>query len=144
MLKAKDLMTREVIVVKKETPIYEAVQLLMEREITGIPVVEDDMTLVGIITEIDVLKLFYDKGSAEEKTVRNFMTQPALSFDENDSLLDVCDFLMKNLVRRVPITSEGKLVGIISVPDIIRYTLEIRRECVVPSRRTLAAGDNDE
>ena len=59
MLKAKDIMTEEVISVKKDTLIFEAVELLAKNSITGIPVVEDDMTLVGILTEKDVLGLFY-------------------------------------------------------------------------------------
>ena len=116
MLKAKDIMTKNVVSIKKEIPVYEAVELLTKHGITGLPVVEDDMTLIGILTEKDVLKLF--------------MTQPPIYFDENENLLDVCDFLMKNLVRRVPITSERKLTGIISIPDIVRYILQIRRECV--------------
>lgn len=139
MLKAKDIMTKKVISVKKEMPIYKVVELLIKHGITGIPVVEDDMTLAGILTEKDVLKLFYDKGNAENETVRHFMTQPAVSFDEDENLLDVCDFLMKNLFRRVPITSEGKLAGIISIPDIIRYILQIRSECVSPSQQIPAA-----
>ena len=59
MFKAKNIMTKEVISVKKDTPIYEAVELLAKNEVTGIPVVKDDMTLVGILTEKDVLRLFY-------------------------------------------------------------------------------------
>ena len=128
MLKAKDIMTQEVISVKKTTPIYEAVELTVKHKVSGIPVVEDDMTLVGVLSEKDVLKLFYDDGTAEEKTVRHFMTQPAVHFDQSSNLLDVCDFLMKNLFRRVPVTSNGKLVGIISVPDVVKYILQLRRE----------------
>ena len=128
MLKAKDIMTRDVISVKNETPIYEAVETLVENDISGVPVVEDDMTLIGILSEKDALKLFYDKGKAENKTVYKFMTPHPIHFDEDESLLDVCDFLMKNLFRRVPITSEGKLVGVVSVKDVIKYILELRRE----------------
>jgi CBS-domain-containing membrane protein len=51
MLKAKDIMTKDVVSVRRETPIIEAIRLLMGNEITGLPVVEDDMTLVGMLTE---------------------------------------------------------------------------------------------
>jgi len=64
----------------------------------------------------------------EQKTVNDFMTQPALYFEENEGLLDVCDFLKKNVFRRVPITSKGKLVGIISIKDVIKYILQLNRE----------------
>ena len=128
MLKAKDIMTGEVISVKKDAPIFEAVELLAKNSITGIPVVEDDMTLVGILTEKDVLRLFYLSKDVENKTVSDFMTQPAVHFDENESLPDVCDCLMNNFFRRVPVTSKGKVVGIVSRPDILKYILRLRVE----------------
>ncbi len=130
MLKAKDIMTEEVISVKKDTPIFEAVELLAKNSITGIPVVEDDMTLVGILSEKDVLGLFYPLKDVENKTVNDFMTQPAVHFNENESLLDICDCLMNNPFRRVPVTSKGKVIGIISRPDFVEYILRLRREGV--------------
>ena len=130
MLKAKDIMTEEVISVKKDTPIFEAVELLAKNSITGIPVVEDDMTLVGILSEKDVLRLFYPLKDVENKTVNDFMTQPAVHFNENESLLDICDCLMNNPFRRVPVTSKGKVIGIISRQDFVEYILQLRRESV--------------
>lgn len=85
------------------------------------------MTLVGILTEKDVLRLFYASKDVENKTVNDFMTQPAVHFDENEGLPDVCDCLMNNPFRRVPVTSKGKVVGIVSRPDILEYILQIRR-----------------
>jgi len=130
MLKAKDIMTEEVISVKKDTLIFEAVELLAKNSITGTPVVEDDMTLVGILTEKDVLGLFYALKDAENKTVNDFMTQPAVYFNENESLLDVCDCLINNPFRRVPVTSKNKVIGIISRQDFVEYILQLRRESV--------------
>jgi len=131
MPKAKDIMTRNVISVKEETPIYEAVALIAKNNITGVPVVDDNMTLVGVLSEKDVLRLFYSSGKAgENKTVSDFMTQPVVSFNESEGLLDVCDCLMNNHFRRVPvISSKGKLVGIVSRRDIIyEYILHLERE----------------
>ena len=128
MLRAKDIMTENIISVRKDTPIYEAVELMVKHGISGMPVVEDDMTLVGILSEKDVIILVYGKEDDENKTVNDFMTQPAVHFDEDESLLDICDFLRKNIFRRVPITSKEKLVGIISIKDILKYILELRRE----------------
>jgi len=131
MLTAKDVMNGDVIAVKKNTSILRAMELMLEKKISGMPVVEDDMTLVGVITEMDVVSLayniIYDAGNLENKRVRHFMTERVISFDKDDNLFDVCDFLAKNLFRRVPITSAGKVVGIISVPDIIKYILQISR-----------------
>lgn len=128
MFTAEEMMTKDVITVTKDTPIREAMEIMLKERISGLPVVEDDMTLAGIISEKDVVGLLYDTESLEQKQVRNFMTERAISFDRDDSLVDICDFLAKNLFRRVPVTSEGKVVGIISVPDIIRYTLALAHE----------------
>jgi len=130
MLKAKDVMTKDVIIVRTDTPIYEALDLMAKYSISGIPVVKDDMALVAILSEKDVIRLLDADKDREEKTVDDFMTQPPLFFDENENLVDVCDFLKKNLFRRVPITSKGKLVGIISIRDVIEYILQQRQESV--------------
>ena len=119
MLKAKDIMTKQVISVRKDAPVLEAVELLWKNDITGIPVVEDDMTLVGVLTEKDLIRLLYADEDLRNKTVSSFMTQPAVHFDENEALPDVCECLMNYFLRRVPVTSKGKVVGIISRADII-------------------------
>jgi len=130
MPKAKDIMTKNVIGVKEETPIYEAVSLIAKNNVTGVPVVGDDMTLVGILSEKDVIRLFYlSRKDGDNKTVSDFMTQPVVSFDENEDLMDVCDCLMNNHFRRVPVVSKGRLVGVISRRDIIyEYILHLERE----------------
>ena len=130
MLTAKDIMTKHIISVKANTPIYDVLELIAKHDISGLPVVDDDLTLIGIISEKDVLSLFYDSEEDSNQTVNDFMTQPPLFFDADESLLDVCDFLKKNVFRRVPITSKGKLVGIISIRDVIEYIIQLRSEKV--------------
>jgi len=128
-VKAKDIMTKEVVVAKTDTPIYEAVRLLRENEITGLPIVEDDMRLVGVLTEKDVLRLFYAEEDEKDKTAKDFMTRPAVSYKEDDTLQSICDFMMINYFRRVPVTSKkGKVVGIVSRPDVIDYILRTKGE----------------
>jgi CBS domain-containing protein len=124
MPKAKDFMTKDVISVKRDTPILEALELMAEKNITGIPVVNDDTALEGILTERDVLRLYHASKDKKWKVVEDFMTQPAIYFDEDEDLDEVCDCLMNNYFRRVPVTSKGKLVGIISRRDIIVYILQ--------------------
>ena len=131
MLRARDIMSKNVISVQKDIPILEAVKLLVENNISGLPVVEDDMTLTGILSEKDVVELFYDSEQAEDITVRDYMTYPAVHFEDNNALLNICDFLVKNIFRRVPVTSDGKLVGIISIQDILNTVLQLRRKQVV-------------
>lgn len=123
MFNIKDIMTTDVAFVKKDTPIYDVVAMLVEKNITGIPVVNDDMSLAGVITEKDMLRLLrddpQDPGIAED-----FMSTQVVSFDQNDDLIAVCECLVRSRFRRVPIVSGGKLVGIISRRDIIKYILE--------------------
>jgi CBS domain-containing protein len=133
MLRAKDIMTKDVISVEKDIPIYDAMWLMAKHDISGMPVVESDMTLIGILSEKDVLTLFYAREDDEEKIVDDFMTQPAVYFDEDESLLDVCDFLKKNVFRRVPITSKGKLVGVISIRDVVEYILQLNGKLPLPA-----------
>ncbi len=127
MLRAKDIMNKDVITVRKDTPIFQGLELMVKHRITGIPVVEDDMSLTGIISEKDVLHFFHKQEELEEKTVNDFMTQPAIFFGENESMLDVCNLLAKQIFRRIPITSEGKLVGIISRGDIIEHIVKEKK-----------------
>ncbi len=131
MLRARDIMSKDVISVKNETPILEAIKILVENHISGLPVVKDDMTLTGILSEKDAIALFYESDEADNKTVSDYMTSPAVCFEEGEALLNVCDFLAKNIFRRVPITSNGKLVGIISIRDVLKSILQLRHEEVV-------------
>jgi CBS domain-containing protein len=123
MLQAKDIMTKQVVCIRKDTPIFEAIQLMANNNITGIPVVEDDLTLVGMLSEQDVLRLFHTYDDEKDRTVNDFMTQPAIHFEENELLLDVCYCLRDNSIRRVPVTLNGKVTGVISRSDILKCIL---------------------
>jgi len=133
MLEAKDIMNRNVVCIKKDIPVIDAIRLMAKNNITGIPVVEDDMTLVGILSEQDVLRLFHTYDDEKDRTVNDFMTQPAVHFEEKEPLLDVCYCLRDNSIRRVPITSNGKVVGVISRSDILKCILQLWDKEAVPS-----------
>ena len=124
MLEAKDIMTKQVVCIRKDTPIFEAIRMMSNNNITGIPVVEDDLTLAGMLSEQDVLRLFHTYDDEKDRTVNDFMTQPAIHFEENEPLLDVCYCLRDNSIRRVPITLNGKVTGVISRSDILKRILQ--------------------
>ncbi len=126
MFRAKAFMKTNVVSVKRQTDIYDAIQTMVDHNVTGLPVVNEDMTLAGIISEKDVLKLLYSTGD-KPGNVEDFMTDDPVLFDEEESVVDICDCLIKNNFRRVPILSNGKLVGIISRKDIIAYILKLRQ-----------------
>jgi CBS domain-containing protein len=128
MLKARDIMTESVFYVKPNTSVHMAMEMLVKHNISGIPVVDDNITLVGIISEKDILKSHAaDLNDLVNKPVSDFMTQPAIFFEENESILDVCKCLTNNDFRRVPVTSSGRLVGVISRRDIIKIMLKATR-----------------
>jgi len=133
MLEAKDIMTKQVICIKRDIPVIEAIRIMSTNNITGIPVVEDDMTLVGILSEQDVLRLFHTYEDEKDRTVNDFMTQPAIHFEENEPLLDVCYCLRDNSIRRVPVTSNDKVVGVISRSDILKCILQLWDGDAVPA-----------
>jgi CBS domain-containing protein len=124
MLEAKDIMTTQVVCIRKDTPIFEAIRMMANNNITGIPVVDDDLILVGMLSEQDVLRLLHTYDDEKDRTVNDFMTQPAIHFEENEPLLDVCYCLRDNSIRRVPITSNGKVTGVISRSDILKRILQ--------------------
>ena len=125
MLKAKDIMTKDVVVVWPETSVEEALELMLAHMISGIPVVNKDMILIGIITEKDLLGLFYGPQQVKGKTVEEFMTQPAVHFDENEDFEGICKCLVDVTFRRVPVTKDEKVVGIVSRPDVLKYVLSL-------------------
>ena len=133
MLEAKDIMTRNVVCIKKTIPVVDAIRLMSKNNITGIPVVEDDMTLIGILSEQDVLRLFHTYNDEKDRTVNDFMTQPAIHFEEKERLLDICYCLRDNSIRRVPVTSNGKVVGVISRSDILKCILQLWDEGTLPA-----------
>ena len=125
MFKIEDIMTKDVITVNQQTTIQEAIRIIVENNITGLPVVNNKMQLVGIISEKDVMTLLYNVGSRTGR-VEEFMTRKVICFNLKDSLVDVCDCLVNNHFRRVPIVtgSKKKLVGIITRKNIVQRISE--------------------
>ena len=125
MFTIENIMTKDVITVKKDTSIQETIRIMIENNITGLPVVDDHMQLVGIISEKDIMILLYNVGSRTGK-VEDFMTRKVVCFMLEDSLAEVCECLLKNHFRRVPIVTgpKKKLIGIITRKNIIRSIFE--------------------
>lgn len=123
MYETKAIMSRDVVSVHPDTPITKVLELLVENDITGVPVVESDGQLVGIVTEKDMIGVLFGQ-ETPSGTARDYMTEGVLSFDENDDIIAVCECLTANHLRRVPILADGRLVGIISRRDLIKYIIE--------------------
>jgi len=126
-LKAKDVMTPNPVCVKPDTPLVEAVRLLMDYQISGLPVVDASKRLVGMITEKDMLRVLYEKPS-DLKSVADLMSTKIRAFESDDPLDQVVDCLMANHFRRVPVTEHGVLVGLISRADLMGTILSVAEE----------------
>jgi CBS domain-containing protein len=124
MVRAKDVMSKRVMTLKPDSRVVDVIRFLAEHEVTGAPVVSDDMHLLGMVTEKDILMmLLYDK-NIKTKTVADLMTKEVISFTEQDDLMEIFKILVENNFRRVPILSNGKLTGIVSRRDIIHFLSE--------------------
>ena len=109
MFKAIDVATKMVITTRPEAPIYEAIRLMAGRNITGLPVVDAELNVVGVLSEKDVLKLLYDTLDRADQTVADYMSSKPVTIEATASLIDLCDCFISGNFRRVPITHDGKL-----------------------------------
>lgn len=124
MISIKPVMTREVITVTPKTPVYEALNLFLKHEISGMPVVNEQDNVVGILSEKDVMEILIDKNLDEKKFVEDYMSTDVTSFSEETDAVDICRFFVRSNIRRVPIVKDGKLVGIVSRRDIVKIIQE--------------------
>ena len=127
----KNVMRDKVITVKPETPLKQAIELLISHKISGLPVVDEGSGLLGMITEKDLLNILSDD-RAKYRTVEDLMVREVRSFQVTDSLDAVCDCLLANNFRRVPILEGDRLVGLVSRADLMSVILELVLEKNVP------------
>jgi CBS domain-containing protein len=119
MLTARQIMTDDLITVRPEDSIEHAIQLLLEEEISGMPVINDQGHLVGVITEFALLGVVYDH-QIKDQTVEQHMTRELITVDIDDPVSRVADLCIVHRVRRVPVMKNGRLVGVIARRDVLR------------------------
>lgn len=118
MLRVQEIMTRDVVTVSPESPIGDAIELMLARRVSGLPVVEPGGRLVGILTEFALLALAYDQSVANHH-VSDHMTRDVLTVNIGDPINKVADLCIVHRVRRLPVLQEGRLVGLVSRRDIL-------------------------
>lgn len=132
MLAAKHIMSRVLVTVSQDTSALVAAQIMIKHRVTGLPVVSADKRLLGLVSEKDLFKLLYHS-ERKDMTVGRIMTTTLTTFDENDDLAKICECLITNSFRRVPILADGKLVGIISRTDVVKFILRLSNAQAAPS-----------
>jgi CBS-domain-containing membrane protein len=135
----KDVMTKNVIAIKRDADLHEASRLLSEHRISGMPVVDDNNRVIGVVSEADILVL---AGMSKKHTfkdilrsilgepvtsrtvgnrVENVMSFPPITSKADDEVMVVAKILDERRIKRLPVVdNEGKLLGIVSRADIVR------------------------
>ena len=117
---AKDVMKTEVVTVSPSAPITEAALSMREEAIGALVVVDDEGRPQGIITDRDiVVSVVANSKNPVEILVEEIMTKKLIVVQEDASIFEILKILAKNNIRRVPVMRRGKLVGIVSVDDLI-------------------------
>lgn len=122
MATIREVMTPQPIAVQPHTRVGEALELLIEHGISGLPVVDANGRIVGVLSEKDLLKLFSEP---ECRTVGSVMTRTAMTIDVDAPIVEVFDCLMAYDFRRVLIEEQGKLVGVVSRADLMPTILTV-------------------
>jgi CBS domain-containing protein len=134
-MKVKDILKdkgADVAKIRAEETICDAVRVLVEKNIGSLLVLDEEDNITGIITERDILKqcnISLDK--FPETKVKEVMTKDLIVASPDDDLDYVENIMTQNRIRHIPIVSNKKLVGIISIGDLINL---LRGECKVENR----------
>ena len=143
-LTAREIMTRDVVTVFPHTSLRYVAKLLAEHHISGVPVVDDDHNLIGIVTENDLLQWsdepsekqawwlnmlaegfelapeFLDIVRSEREKVRTVMKVDVATVAEEMPVADIAKLLIGKGIKRVPVVQGAKLVGIVTRADLVR------------------------
>ena len=124
-MKASDIMRRPVVAATPTATARDvAIQLLMG-EFSGVPVAQSDGSVVGVVTELDLIRAVLRAGKALETTLaQDIMTRDVTVVNAETPLEEIMKVLEEKNIIRVPVTDKGKLVGVISRSDVLRAMIE--------------------
>ncbi len=110
----KEIMTQDVITVPSVMPVREVANLLSERNVSGVPVVDDEGRVLGVVSELDIV-------GRQGATAADIMSKQVISVTEDTDVDEVLHLFLNQRIRRVPVLSGGQhLVGIVSRSDLVR------------------------
>ena len=116
--KARDIMTLNVVTTKPDVLVINAIKVLINHHISGMPVVDGEGNLLGIITEHDVVN-FLISGDAADTKVSDVMTKNVDTHNPDTPFEEIVSHFAAYRNRRVPVVENGKVIGIISRRDIV-------------------------
>ena len=113
-------MSTSVIPTRPDATAAQAARTLIERDITGLPVIDEDGSVLGVITELDLLRVVRNGVDLEQVPVGAVMNPRPLFVGPETDLSTVIDLMDEWRVRRLPVVDDERLVGIISRGDVLR------------------------
>ena len=120
---ARNLMSEKVFAVTGDTPLAEIGRLFVLESVSGAPVIDGDERVIGLVSETDLLAALL-RGAAEEIVAHDVMSHPPIVADEFMATDDVLGLLRQAHIHHLPVVRDGRLVGIITPHDILRFYVE--------------------
>lgn len=115
---------RDVVTLPHDARVADAVALLAERGIGAMPVMDGD-AVVGVFSERDVIRILSDRGEgALGVPISTVMTAPALTVDCDEPVLGALSVMTRRRVRHLPVVDAGRLVGLVSIGDLVKYRID--------------------
>ena len=126
MTQARSLVKMDVLCLKPEMPIEQAIGLMRQKNTTSAPVLNDNDTIAGILTESDIIRMFIspENGGKEGTTVRDFMTEGVITEQVDSDISQISWCLLNHHFGQVPIVYNGRFVGVISRKDLLKFMME--------------------
>ena len=112
-MQARDIMTPQVITISPNASIQDAARMLSDHRISGMPVVDGEQRVIGIVSEIDII-------NKPGPTVERVMSRRIVSVPEDCPIDEIAQILTSNRIKRVPVMAGDRLLGIVSRADIVR------------------------
>jgi CBS domain-containing protein len=135
-LKLEEIVTRPAISARKHTPAKDIAFEIFYGFFSGVPVTDGEGKVIGVVTEIDLLKQIREGTDLEKLTADDIMTKDPITVDITASLDDVINIMIEKNVIRIPVTEGGLLVGIVARRDILRHYPELAGRKLTETYRT--------
>jgi CBS domain-containing protein len=121
-----------------ETPVLEAIQVMADKHIGALPVMRDD-ELVGIVSERDYARKVILLGrSSSDTPVWQIMTSDVVSVSPDELVHRCMEIMTERRIRHLPVLDKGKLVGIISIGDLVKAVIEEQQQTITQLERYIA------
>ncbi|MBC8354479.1 MAG: CBS domain-containing protein [Planctomycetes bacterium] len=128
-LKAKHVRSSPVLTVSSTTSVGDVLELMAQHSVSGLPVIDDDQNLVGMVSEFDLLMLLLTADDSNgDLPVSDVMSTDVVTVDENASIPTTVRSFRDARVGRLPVVRDGKLIGIVSRRDLIPVLRDLLRD----------------